>query len=109
MKPWPVRILGSTAAMLVTFSHCETVGHQHVGIKVKQIALTDRSQCFQKGFVVALSGEDLLPVIAAGHDMIEQSFSVDSGMARHGKEIQELLDVGKSDTIPVTRIPVGYN
>jgi hypothetical protein len=46
---------------------------------------------------VALSEEDLLPVIAAGDNMVDQAFSVDSGMARHGKEIIELLDLGKSD------------
>jgi hypothetical protein len=46
---------------------------------------------------VALSEEDLLPVIAAGDDMLEQAFSVDSGMARHGKEITESLDSGMSE------------
>lgn len=70
----------------------EMVGHQDVGIKVKQVAFTDNSQCFQKGFIIRLTDKDLLPIVAAGSDMIEQSFSVHSGMARHGKEIPELLD-----------------
>jgi len=64
------------------------VGHQDVGIKVKRVAFTDKSQCFQKGFIIRLPDKDLRPVIAAAYDMIEQSFSVDSGwrgMARRYK------------------------
>jgi len=70
----------------------EMVGHQDVGIKVKRVAFTDNSRCFQKAFIIRLTDKDRLLIIAAGHDMIEQSFNVDSGMARHGKEIPELLD-----------------
>jgi len=47
---------------------------------------------------MSLPDKDRLPVFATRHDMIEQSFSVESGMARHRKEIVDLLDLGKSDT-----------
>ena len=46
---------------------------------------------------MSLPDKDRLPVFATRHDMIEQSFSVESGMARHRKEIVDLLDLGKSD------------
>ena len=47
---------------------------------------------------MSLPDKDRLPVFATRHDMIEQSFSVESEMARHRKEIIDLLDLGKSDT-----------
>ena len=55
---------------------------------------------------MSLPDKDRLPVFATRHDMIEQSFSVESGMARHRKEIVDLLDLGKSDTpAALTRRP----
>jgi len=53
----------------------EMVGHQYVSIKIKWIALTDNPQRFQKGVAIGFPKKDPLPVIAAGYDMVEKSFS----------------------------------
>ena len=45
-----------------------------------------------------LPPKDLLPVIAMGDHMVEQSFGVNAGMARHTAQETELVNLGKSET-----------
>ena len=77
----------------------EMIRHQNIGVEIKRIALTNDAQGSQKCLVVALSKKYLLPIIAARHHVVEQTFSVDSGMAGHGLALTELIDLGKSDTL----------
>jgi hypothetical protein len=42
-----------------------------------------------------LPPKDLLPVIAMGDHMVEQSFGVNAGMARHTAQETELVNLGK--------------
>jgi hypothetical protein len=53
----------------------------------------------QESLVVALLEKYLLSVLAARRDMVEQSGGVNPGMAWHGRNLAELINQGKSDTV----------
>ncbi len=74
------------------------VRHQDIRIEIKRITPSDRSQRFKKCLIVALAHKYLLPVITTRHHVVQHSFSMHSGMARHWTAITELVELGKSDT-----------
>jgi hypothetical protein len=77
----------------------EMIGHQDVGVEVKWITPSHSRQRFQESLVVALLEKYLLPVLAARRDMVEQSSGVNPGMAWHGRNLAEIINQGKSDTV----------
>lgn len=79
------------------------IGHQDVGVEVKWITPSHSRQRFQESLVVALFEKYLLPVIAARHDMVEQSGGVNLGMAWRGRNLAKLINQGKSDTVDCGR------
>ena len=59
------------------------IRHQDISVKIERVALMHGSKGFDEGLAVTLPEKDLLPVIATSHNVIEQSFGMNSRMARH--------------------------
>ena len=74
------------------------IRHQDIGVERERVALAHAPKRFDEGLVVTLPEENLLPVIAPRHHVIEQSFGMNSRVTRHRSPVSNLLDLGKSDT-----------
>jgi hypothetical protein len=55
--------------------------------RFQRVALAHGAKRFDEGLIVAFAEKNLLPVIATGHDVVEQSFSVNSRVARHRSQL----------------------
>jgi len=51
--------------------------------RFQRVALAHGAKRFDERLIVAFSEKNLLPIIATGLDVIEQSFSVNSWVPRH--------------------------
>ena len=51
----------------------EVIRHQDIGVEGERVALAHGPKRFDKDLVVTLPEENLLPVIATGHHVLEQS------------------------------------
>ena len=61
----------------------EVVRHQDISVERERVALSHAPKRFDEGLIVALAEKNLLPIIATGHNVIEQSFGMNSWMAWH--------------------------
>jgi len=77
----------------------EMIGHESISVEIERITLPNLSESIKKGSKITVSGKYLLAVISPRYHMVEQPRCMDSGMAWHGRQITELVDLGKSDTL----------
>src|SRR6266511_6222359 len=61
----------------------KVIRHQDIGVERKRVALAHEPKGFDEGLIVALPEKNLLSIIATRHHVIEQSFGMNSRMARH--------------------------
>ena len=62
----------------------EVIRHQDIGAERERVALAHGPKRFDEGLVVTLPEENLLPVIAPRHHVIEQSFRLDDSITLIG-------------------------
>jgi hypothetical protein len=87
----------------------EVIRHQDIGAERERVALAHAPKRFDEGLVVTLPEENLLPVIAARHHVIEQSFGMNSRDDAASLALSNLLDLGKSDTAWVLTFVAGLS
>ena len=51
----------------------EVIRHQDIGVEKKRVALTHGPKPFDEGLIVTFPEKNLLPIIATGHHVLEQS------------------------------------
>jgi hypothetical protein len=67
----------------IDFQQVEVIRHQDIGVERERIALTHDPKPLNECLIVAFADKYFLPIITTRHYVVEQSFGVNSRMARH--------------------------
>ena len=61
----------------------EMIAHQGIGIKMEGIAILVFGKVGEAGFIIPCVEEDILPLVAAGQDVVRGVWKINRGLWRH--------------------------